>query len=249
MLKAHLAGANIHQNGEHGQRLFEMIVALRTGEAFLFCPTALLDTFHGDINRLQDGFIRIKIRARCSTDGGRSIMASDNFAVSVVENQPVSSVVRPYARPTYTIPPRRPIANKNGNPATPSLPADPAGYRMQTRSMALNPIQELFQSAAPISTAIPTGPTHGNPHATSSSGRDLNQVSQAQVLTSLREEVNYLLREDSTRMSFEQVRSATIRTLNLSPNFFKMGEWVKLSRNTIHSQMVRKFFYFSEAAL
>lgn len=47
-IKKHIAGASMGDESEHpaafSGRLFQRIVKLKTGEALVFCPTALLDT-------------------------------------------------------------------------------------------------------------------------------------------------------------------------------------------------------------
>jgi hypothetical protein len=88
-LKKHLAGAN-RQNFGDTDTLFDTIVALQTGEALLFCPTAqinLNDSLdgHKDIQALGNGFVKLKIRKRLTTDGGRSIMATDRTNVATAQ--------------------------------------------------------------------------------------------------------------------------------------------------------------------
>ncbi|THV43760.1 hypothetical protein BGAL_0950g00010 [Botrytis galanthina] len=74
-LRKHLAGAD-------SDDLFHEIVALRTGEAFLFCPTARI-VVDGNITKckqldnLGGKRLRIRMRQRITADGGKSIMAND----------------------------------------------------------------------------------------------------------------------------------------------------------------------------
>jgi hypothetical protein len=90
-LKNHLAGASFAGKNDHGSivDIFRIIVGLKTGEALLFSPTALLDIGAQNpsnqfakrpLEKLTDSFIRLFIRKRVTTDGGRSIMASDGPA-------------------------------------------------------------------------------------------------------------------------------------------------------------------------
>ncbi|KAI2620424.1 hypothetical protein GGR54DRAFT_647332 [Hypoxylon sp. NC1633] len=81
-LKKHLAGANKQDPGD-ANTLFDTIVALETGEALLFCPTAQMDVVGTNDGRgrvvkpLGNGYSKIKIRNRLTADGGKSMMATD----------------------------------------------------------------------------------------------------------------------------------------------------------------------------
>lgn len=56
--------------------LFGQIVQLRVGEALLFAPNALLDVRAGaQPEKLSNGVLKVRIRARVTEDGGRSVMA------------------------------------------------------------------------------------------------------------------------------------------------------------------------------
>jgi hypothetical protein len=90
-LKNHLAGASFAGKNDHRSIVdtFRIIVGLKTGEALLFSPTAMLDIGARNpsnpfakrpLEKLTDSFIRLFIRKRVTTDGGRSIMASDGPA-------------------------------------------------------------------------------------------------------------------------------------------------------------------------
>lgn len=73
-LRDHLAGACTE--GCDKEMLFRKIVRLSTGEALVFCPTAVLRVESGEPVPLQDGHVKIIVRNRVSADGGRSIQAS-----------------------------------------------------------------------------------------------------------------------------------------------------------------------------
>ncbi|EHK49146.1 hypothetical protein TRIATDRAFT_289951 [Trichoderma atroviride IMI 206040] len=128
-LKKHLAGASIsllnknqqtstgHSNGEDSNnglvadlnpnefamKLFSKIVALRRGQALLFCPSAIIDVLTTSLKsenglstsngwddaqvsvleevspqliKLSHGHMKIRVRKRMTQDGGRSIMAA-----------------------------------------------------------------------------------------------------------------------------------------------------------------------------
>lgn len=89
-LRSHLAGATIGAEVENdkeqmmgnkrlGHELFNRIVRLRTGEALLFCPSAVIEPESlnegSQVSMLGAGYLRIYIRQRLTTDGGRSVMA------------------------------------------------------------------------------------------------------------------------------------------------------------------------------
>lgn len=82
-LKKHLAGAVVgvaeSECSKHStDHMFARIVTLRTGEALLFCPGAILDTkaFKRGLKMVALGpqYARVQIRKRVSADGGRSIL-------------------------------------------------------------------------------------------------------------------------------------------------------------------------------
>ncbi|CAG8983569.1 hypothetical protein HYALB_00009889 [Hymenoscyphus albidus] len=92
-LEAHLAGAASYavEDGEESgeakrskkslsKQIFTDIVKLRVGEALLFSPTAVTGleaNVKGDreLKRLGAAYLKIRVRARLTTDGGKSIMA------------------------------------------------------------------------------------------------------------------------------------------------------------------------------
>ncbi len=87
-LKKHLAGARTTSSDGLStvSDIFRTIVGLQTGEALLFSPTALLDIGMQDLTKpfakrplekLTDAYVKLRIRKRVTTDGGKSIMASD----------------------------------------------------------------------------------------------------------------------------------------------------------------------------
>jgi hypothetical protein len=111
MLRSHLAGAVIGASNESktfsDDSMFSRIVCLKTGEALVFCPSAILDVDElpgldsnpsdeehdnerspsigagsgpkpgGSIilRELGPGHIKMRVRSRVTTDGGRSILA------------------------------------------------------------------------------------------------------------------------------------------------------------------------------
>ncbi|KAK8022858.1 hypothetical protein PG991_006739 [Apiospora marii] len=79
-LEGHLAAAS---SPERSSTLFETIVALKTGEAILFCPTAQLDIAASSVGSMElkalgNRYAKLTIRKRTTVDGGRSITSLDS---------------------------------------------------------------------------------------------------------------------------------------------------------------------------
>lgn len=91
-LQAHLAGAasyaveNDEELGEYkkpkslSKQIFTDIVRLRVGEALLFSPSVVTGLEADEkglqrLKRLGAGYLKIRVRARLTKDGGKSIMA------------------------------------------------------------------------------------------------------------------------------------------------------------------------------
>lgn len=71
-------GYHLIDRKESTRRLFEKIVCLGTGEAFVFAPSAMLAIRNSDCpstNGTSGPYIKVKIRSRLSQDGGRSMLA------------------------------------------------------------------------------------------------------------------------------------------------------------------------------
>ncbi|KAH2364084.1 hypothetical protein KXV98_003088 [Aspergillus fumigatus] len=89
VLQKHLAGAAENPFSAQAQSdmadpqsesLFDRIVALQVGEALLFAPSAVVgadicDDGHVKFHRLRNGNLRVKIRSRLTSDGGRSVLS------------------------------------------------------------------------------------------------------------------------------------------------------------------------------
>ncbi|TVY21376.1 hypothetical protein LARI1_G001467 [Lachnellula arida] len=96
-LEGHLAGASsnllLSTDGdeEGGQQIsiakkkkvFHAIVRLQVGEALLFSPSAIIGVGGGaektstdGLERLEAGFLKISVRSRLTTDGGKSVMST-----------------------------------------------------------------------------------------------------------------------------------------------------------------------------
>lgn len=69
-----------HSKERAAERIFGEIVRLRVGEALLFAPTAIVglnsDSGRIETTRLGTEFIKLRVRNRLTTDGGKSVMAT-----------------------------------------------------------------------------------------------------------------------------------------------------------------------------
>lgn len=75
--KGRISGAKNHT----ASLIFKEIVGLRVGEALLFSPSAIIgvDMASGESSnyaRLGTGFLKVRVRMRLTTDGGRSVLAA-----------------------------------------------------------------------------------------------------------------------------------------------------------------------------
>ncbi|QPC69173.1 hypothetical protein HYE67_011404 [Fusarium culmorum] len=77
VLQKHLAGVD-----SHAFDLMAHIVELKTGEALLFCPSALASVSERHVSgqvifrRLANSRLKVRVRQRVTADGGKSIMAN-----------------------------------------------------------------------------------------------------------------------------------------------------------------------------
>lgn len=85
ILKGHLAGVGLAkaQSERAVAKIFSQIVGLKTGEALLFSPSAMLDVREVEdtgrylVQELRERYVKMRVRKRVTADGGRSIMATD----------------------------------------------------------------------------------------------------------------------------------------------------------------------------
>ncbi|KAL8832731.1 MAG: hypothetical protein Q9191_000068 [Dirinaria sp. TL-2023a] len=83
MLKYHIAAVSMLKDdqGQEMRELFDQIVALKKGQAFLFAPTALLGLQEGgkdgrlSSDRLGGRYLKMRVRNRVTQDGGRTQLA------------------------------------------------------------------------------------------------------------------------------------------------------------------------------
>lgn len=91
VLRKHISVVNDQERGNDGLvQLFKRILTLRTGEALIFAPSAIVARKQGDMlqddgltsNRhqrvgttaVEDGLFKIRVRKRITWDGGQSIV-------------------------------------------------------------------------------------------------------------------------------------------------------------------------------
>jgi hypothetical protein len=203
VLRKHLAGAG-SQASTSSDALFEMIVGLRTGEAFVFCPTAILDidedqAVDGRSNPvfcdLQDRYIKIRIRGRVSADGGKSIMASDTVNSSKL------------------------VANGSHNEQDFSN----INFRVPQAPNTSSPAS-TFNPVAP-STALPVP----SPGPRSTTGQ---KPSDQAIRASLERHALDRLKFGKC-LEFDSVRRATTDELKLETHFFSEWPWKRNSANII----------------
>jgi len=86
-LRSHLAALDYDEETgtkekEKATNIFSRIVKLQVGEALLFSPSAMMDIEEVDnkqiIKKLGTGFVKVRVRARITDDGGKSVLAEGN---------------------------------------------------------------------------------------------------------------------------------------------------------------------------
>ena len=87
-LKGHLAGVSYQSDGaseRNTDKIFQTIVNLEAGQALLFSPPAMLEvsesatnasSHDAKIEKLGLQYVKMRVRGRLTTDGGRSVMAA-----------------------------------------------------------------------------------------------------------------------------------------------------------------------------
>ncbi|KAK8872624.1 hypothetical protein PGQ11_003138 [Apiospora arundinis] len=171
-LEDHLAAAS-HPGRK--STLFETIVTLKTGEAILFCPTALLSMVSfgqgpGKLKALGNQYIRLTIRKRTTVDGGKSITATD---ISLPANpQSVEEV------PMYVVN-RTPI---RGNQDSTLKKYTTNFNEGKVTTMLKKPIAPDTKPAAPdTKPAAPDSSIFGKTLATNVSKKQVKKAAAAQV--------------------------------------------------------------------
>lgn len=266
VLQGHLAGARLYN--DHGDaELFEMIVGLQTGEALIFCPSALFDIRSGEVHRLKDAFIRAKIRSRVTTDGGKSILASDQMQIVDTEAPALEELIRPFVPPAgHSLKSRAGNGGRDQADALSLAGSNPPTTRSQKRLFQKNtapPVnpdaaaaQQLAAYPASHSTAPPAvadalvtqplGPAEVNRFSAPLSSEpqiapptaEREIISQDEAKSHLRSAVSNSLHKNHTKLSFQRVRQDAATAAGLRQDFFDVKEWRAWSRAVIHQQVV-----------
>ena len=114
-LRRHLASLDNDENSPEKSKvrlmnIFNQIVKLRVGEALLFAPSAIIGvekkqsengSEETDMQRLGIGYLKIKIRARVTSDGGRSVFA---MGAKPTVNTKGNVFGFPAVKPTHGVP-------------------------------------------------------------------------------------------------------------------------------------------------
>ena len=141
ILKAHLAGAS-DADGDL-EKLFQDIVALKTGEALVFSPTAMIDVDEaGHAEALGHQFFKMRVRKRLTADGGKSIMASDksNVPEQQINIAFVNASVQAPTAPPQRFRPAGPSSVRPNIPSPPIVPpANPSGSGSTSTAKPLVP--------------------------------------------------------------------------------------------------------------
>jgi hypothetical protein len=80
---------------------FDEIVKLRVGEALMFAPSAIINARKSEVTNLTEmrklgvGYLKIRIRARVTSDGGKSVLAMGSFSIPSQSNAPKSTTKSP----------------------------------------------------------------------------------------------------------------------------------------------------------
>ncbi|EXJ85552.1 hypothetical protein A1O1_05916 [Capronia coronata CBS 617.96] len=226
ILEEHLAGARLSSDSKKIE-LFEAIVGLRTGEALIFCPSALLDVDGNDneVDSLKDGFIKATIRSRVTVDGGRSIMSSDRTKVIAAEEPVIEELLRPFTAPRKSIfqsaqrsAQGQGAASLQTRTAMFTSPAASTTTDIQNRPIT----RSKARARAPESGATPTA-----------ASPTLGSVDQSRIAAFLETEVTRSLLQNPRCLNYQSVRQAAANTAGLPFAHFSGNQ----SKNIIRQQM------------
>lgn len=223
VLRNHLAGARLGSELKRDE-LFQIIVGLRTGEALIFCPSALLDVGGEGVEGLKDAFIKAVIRSRVTIDGGRSIMASDEMEVMDVDEPVAEDLLRPFTAPGQAAAPINP-------PTTPSfMPLIPATTQQ---------LPTLVSSTAPIQNQISS--LRAGRYATNATEATaaFGAGDRARASTILENEVTRSLLNDPTQLNREGLRRAVAAASGWSIDALR-AKWVNkiIRKRVVSSKML-----------
>ncbi|KIW73164.1 hypothetical protein PV04_01302 [Phialophora macrospora] len=229
VLRQHLAGARLCHD-RRDTALFETIVGLKTGQALVFCPSAMLDVSDQDeFRRLNDAFIRIRVRSRVTADGGRSILASDEKQNAEKEDIPAEELIVPF---NTGMRPQKPVARPGR-----STSDDRDDEAMDASSSAVrNDTQPSLPGHA--SPSMSDDQDDESSDAASSATTDDTRPHQPRTRIALRkarlyvqDAVTTLMRRTPQTVRYSEVRTRAAKSAGLPEGFFASSKaWKKWSR-------------------
>lgn len=237
-LRQHLAGARL-DNDHTDAELFELIVGLKTGEALVFCPSAMLDFSGGEARRLNEGFIRARVRDRVTADGGRSILASDRAQDLHGEVIPAEEIIVSFSAGT-----RLPKA------ATQSTPKDQEFVDLSSSAGTDTDDEDSPATSSASQSASATKNQPSKPQARSKATpkkapqppqkRQLRKnISQKEAGPYLCNAASAWLTDHPTLIEFTTVRNRAAAAAGLPQGFFTSSkEWKNWSKDIINGETV-----------
>lgn len=250
VLRAHLAGAGSGTDQIH-KDLFEMIVGLGTGEALIFCPSALFDVQDSEIQSLTNAFVRVRIRKRVTADGGRSILASAQMQRPEFGDLQAVDVIRPFAEPTKFRPPK---IGRPGMSASTSVGHSKIQEPSRAATTDIDPSRILGVSRTDAvdleprryDTRSQTSSTSGTQVAILASDqarpRDVFQnqgtATTMRLEPYLRSAVSESLRLKPKTVKIPRIREEVVHAAGLDKGFFSIKNWKTWSTAIIKDQIV-----------
>lgn len=238
MLSEHLASVRL--TDKHQEDLFETILSLKIGQALVFCPTALLDIENKTVVSMRHRFIKMKVRAAISTDGGKSILSSDKTPTLTHRTQTTGTMIKPFTRPVVVRPQRhnaKGAANGTYNNSNPTPSAYQPGLNQdQTSSNAV--VQPVVGTANAL--------THCNRQSSSmpaswSITPVSGQPTDTQIIGALHSRTAAWLNNNSSFIDFQAIRNDVAIALHLGPQYMSTEPGKTLSRQAIKAGAVSCF--------
>lgn len=219
--------------------LFELIVGSNTGEALVFCPSAMLDFSDGEARRLNEGFVRARIRNRLTADGGRSILASDRVQQLQEEEIPTEEIIVSFSAGTRALKAAaKPTPGEQNDEfvgASSSAGIDTDDEQTTTASNASQSTLATISRAPKTQNRSKPAPRQA-PSSTQNTQRRTD-VSRKQAKPYVKNAVSRLLKKSPERVSLTHVRNNAAHAAGLHQGFFESNEeWKTWSQEVIKKQ-------------
>ena len=229
VLRKHLAGARLCSDHNDTQ-LFETIVGLSTGEALVFCPSARLDVSDdNEVHRLNDAFIRVRIRGRVTADGGRSILASEQTQNFATEEIPADELIVPFTAGTR---PLNTAAHFSQSVRSASFDNVPTSHIRSDSAISRPAVASALSRPADLPPASTSG------FGSAAQTRDVNM--QRRLKNFVHDAVSESLKADPFVFKWSAVRRQAAHAAGLPQGFFESNkEWTNWSRKTMRDEVVR----------